>query len=370
MRTPASKQQTGETPNSTGSSAGDRRRSRRRISRRRLTIFVLRRLLIIPLSIFIVVTAAFGLVNLLPGNPALVIAGGFATDERVAEIETELGLDQPLLTRYTDYVRDLGRGDLGESYYTGRSVREDILERLPNSIELIVPALALAALLGLAFGSISAYFLQRAPERVTRIAITLTQSVPDFLLSLVLIYVVFFSLGWAPSPVGRLGILEQPPESITKFPIVDSVLRGEWGTLGSLLHHMMLPVLALGVVYSAYFAKTSRTALAASLGSQQVEFARACGLPERQVFRYAFLAARTPLLTYGAILIGSLLGGAAIVESIFAWRGLGQWALEAMLEVDLPAIQGFVLVVGILTLLIYLLLDLLVLMLDPRVSYE
>lgn len=300
----------------------------------------------------------------------MAIAGGFATDERVAEIEEELGLDQPLLTRYTNYLGDLSNGDLGESFYTRRSVREEILERLPNSIELIVPALALAALLGLALGSVSAYFRQRMPERVMRLVITATQSVPDFLLALLLIYVVFFVLGWAPSPVGRLGIVENPPEPITNFLIVDSVLRGQWAILGSLMYHLMLPVLALGVVYSAYFAKTSRTALTSSLGSQQVEFARACGLPERQVFWYAFLAVRTPLLTYGAILLGSLLGGAAIVETIFSWRGLGQWALDAMLKLDLPAIQGFVLVVGLLTLLIYLLLDLVVLILDPRVSYR
>ena len=218
-------------------------------------------------------------------------------------------------------------------------------------------------------GGIAAYTRGKATERMSRVLITITQSVPDFLLGLILIYLVFFLLGWAPAPVGRLGISESKPDPITGFPLLDSALRGEWKILASLLHHMMLPVLALGFVYSAYFAKISRTTLAESLSSKQVEFARACGLSEWQVFRYAFVVARTPLLTYAAILLGTLLGGAAIVETIFSWRGLGQWALEAMLKVELPAIQGFVLVTGLSTLLIYLVLDIIVMILDPRVKF-
>lgn len=339
------------------------------IHKKRIISFVLRRLLVIPLSVFVVVSAAFALVNLLPGNPAIAIAGGFVTDERVAEIEASLGLDQPLGSRYLEYVRDLSNLDLGKSYYTDTPIVDELLERIPNSIELVIPALIVAAVLGLVLGGIAAYTRGNTTERMSRVLITFTQSVPDFLLGLILIYLVFFLLGWAPAPVGRLGISESKPDPITGFPLLDSTLRGEWKILASLLHHMMLPVLALGFVYSAYFAKISRTTLAESLSSKQVEFARACGLSEWQVFRYAFVVARTPLLTYAAILLGTLLGGAAIVETIFSWRGLGQWALEAMLKVDLPAIQGFVLVTGLSTLLIYLVLDIIVMILDPRVKY-
>ena len=336
---------------------------------KRIVSFILRRLLVIPLSVFVVVSAAFALVNLLPGNPAITIAGGFVTEERVAEIEEALGLNRSLGSRYIEYVKNLSKGDLGNSYYTDTPIIDELIERLPNSIELVVPAVAVAAGFGLILGGIAAYARRRVTERVSRLMITLTQSIPDFLLALILIYLVFFLLGWAPAPVGRLEISESKPEQISGFPLLDSALRGEWKILISLLHHMMLPVFALGFVYSAYFAKISRTTLAESLGSKQVEFARACGLSEWQVFRYAFLVARTPLLTYTAMLFGTLLGGAAIVETIFSWRGMGQWALEAMLKVDLPAIQGFVLVTGLSTLLIYLILDIIVMILDPRIKY-
>jgi ABC-type dipeptide/oligopeptide/nickel transport system permease component len=335
----------------------------------RTTAYAAKRLLVIPFSILVVISLSFWLINILPGDVALQIAGGFATEERVDEVRGELGLDQPLGERYVDYIGDTLRGDLGESYFTGESVRTEILDRLPSSLELVVPALLFAGLFGFALGSISAYYRGRGVDRVAKGTISLVQSIPDFLLALVLIYVVFFLLGWAPSPVGRFALRERPPPSVTHFFIIDAFIARDWGLLWSILTHMLLPVSALGIVYSVYFGRTARAALSPALQSPQVEFARACGLRERKVFGYAVLAARTPILTYAAILFGALVGGAAIVETIFSWRGLGQWALEGMLKLDLPVIQGFILVVGVSTLLIYLALDLLILYLDPRISH-
>src|SRR5690606_23717893 len=136
------------------------------------------------------------------------------------------------------------------------------------------------------------------------------------------------------------------------------------------LGHAVLPVVALGIAYAAYFAKTTRSVMGRELAASQVEFARACGLPERRVAYYAYLAARTPILTYVAMLFGSLLRGAAILETLFSWRGQGQWGLGGVLRLDVPIIQGFVLTCGFLTLVIFLVLDILGLLLDPRISYE
>ena len=335
----------------------------------RTAIYAAKRIALIPFSLLIVLSASFALINILPGDVALQIAGGFASEERVAEISHELGLDQPLGERYVDYLGDLFRGDLGESFFTGDPVRTEIATRLPSSLELIVPALLLAGLFGLFVGSVAAYFRGRLADRVTRVFMSLVQAVPDFLLALILIFVVFFLLGWAPSPIGRFDIIETAPPAVTNFFVVDALIAGEWGLFWSILTHMFLPVVALGLVYSVYFAKTTRAALNSALGAPQVEFARACGLPERKVFGYALLAARTPILTFGAILFGALVGGAAIVETIFSWQGLGQWALEAMLRLDLPVIQGFILVAGVAALIIFLILDLLIVYLDPRVTH-
>lgn len=332
--------------------------------------YALRRLALLPLGLFIVVTFSFALVNLAPGDPARAIAGGLADEETLQGIRVELGLDQSIPARYVDYVTDLARGDLGTSFFTDRPIAQEIWQRLPDSIELIVMSLAVATVLGLLIGGIGAYFRGGTIDRLSRLLTSALQSIPDFFLGLVLIYVLFFELGWTPPPVGRLGLMESPPPTITGGLLTDAALAGDWEIFWSGVRHSIMPVLALGVFYSAYFAKTTRAVLANAFASRHVEFARACGLPTRTVWAYALRDARTPILTYGAILFAVLVGGAAIVEIVFAWGGVGEWAIERILSLDIPAIQGFVLVAGVLTLLTYVALDLLVARLDPRISYE
>lgn len=332
--------------------------------------YLLNRLLLLPLGLFIVVSLTFALVNLTPGDPARAIAGGLADEETIAEIRAELGLDLPLPQRYVAYVSDLARGDLGTSFFTQRPVAEEIWQRLPDSVELIIASLALATVLGLILGGIGAYYRGRPADRISRLVTSVIQSIPDFFLGLVLIYVLFYLLGWTPAPVGRLGLMEVRPPRITGALLTDAVLAGDTALVRSALRHLIMPVLALGVFYSAYFAKTARAVLSGAFASRQVEFARACGLPPRTIWAYAFREARTPIMTYGAILFAVLIGGAAIVEIVFAWGGVGEWAVARILSLDIPAIQGFVLVAGTVTLLTYVLLDILVAALDPRISYS
>ena len=267
------------------------------------------------------------------------------------------------------YIGDLSQGDLGNSYFTGLPITQEIWERLPDSLELIAMSLWLAVLLGLALGGIGAYYRGGAIDRVSRFTTSALQSIPDFFMGLVLIYVVFFLLGWAPAPVGRIGLLESRPPRVTGGLLIDAVIAGDWTIFWSGLKHSAMPVLALGIFYSAYFAKTTRAVLAQAFASRQVEFARACGLPTRTIWAYAIRDVRTPILTYGAILFAVLIGGAAIVEIVFAWGGIGEWAVDRILSLDIPAIQGFVLVAGVITLVTYVALDILVARLDPRISY-
>lgn len=339
------------------------------LSRRQLlSRLVIKRLAFIPISLYLVVSASFLLIEIMPGDPARAILGSFATDEAVASLRAELGLDRPLHERYVTYWQEVIQGDLGTSLYTRTPITREIWSRLPASIEMVVPALGLALTIGILLGGISAYFRNRPPDRVGRSVITTVQSIPDFFLAYILIFVLFFLLGWLPSPVGRLGIDAPRSEVVTGFMTFDAILAGEWGTLKSALQHLALPVLTLGIVYSAYFAKTTRSLLSGALYGTRTEFARACGLPEWQVVRYALLSVRTPLLTYAAILFASLVGGAAIIEIVFAWRGVGEWGLKAMLALDIPAIQGFIIITGTVTLLVYLLLDVVTMYLDPRIS--
>jgi peptide/nickel transport system permease protein len=329
-----------------------------------------RRLLVLPISLLVLATLSFCLVALLPGNPAVTIAGNFASESEVARIEADLGLDRPFLQQYGDYMVDTLQGDLGHSLFTGQSVGSELTRRLPATIELVLLSLVVAAVIGLVLGTIGAYAPRTPYDRVSRGLVTLFQSIPDFLLAVVLVYLFYYRWGVAPEPVGQLGLVADSVNQVTGFMLVDTLLAGRPDLFMSHVGHLVLPVIALGVVYSTFFGKLARSVMATAFASPQVEFARACGLSERKVVGYALLQGRASILTYGAILFGSLIGGAAIIETVFAWQGAGQWALEAILKLDIPVIQAFILVTGLMTIVIYLLLDVLVAVLDPRVRYE
>lgn len=332
--------------------------------------YALRRLLLLPVGLFIVVSLTFALVNLAPGDPARAIAGGLASEETIAGIRTELGLSAPLGERYLSYLGQLVRLDLGTSIYTKQSIGTEIYQRLFDSLELIVLSLIVAVVLGLVIGAAGAARPGRAVDRVSRLLTSTLQSIPDFFLGLLLIYVLFFRQRLTPAPVGRIGLLESRPPRVTGGLLTDALIATDWSLFMSGLRHAIMPVLALGLFYAAYFARTARAVMSSAFASRQVEFARACGLAPRTVWMYAFREARTPILTYGAILFAVLVGGAAIVEIVFSWGGVGEWAVARILSLDIPAIQGFVLVAGFITLLTYVALDLLVALLDPRITYE
>ncbi|QOC92319.1 ABC transporter permease [Micromonospora craniellae] len=336
----------------------------------RVLRYARRRTLFLPVGLLSVIVLAFLLVNALPGNPAGVIAGPAASPTELAEIERRLGLDQPLWERFVTYLDNLVRGDLGSSYYTDRPILDEILRFAPATLELVFLSLTLAALLGIGLGTLGAYRRGTVADRTSRFVVTTFQSIPDFFLALLLIYLLFYLAGWAPAPVGRLGLMDEPPPTVTGALLLDSLLSGDMGTFRSAVAHSVLPVLTLGIYYSAYFARSTYASLAPALESKQVEFARASGLRERTVLAYAFRQARTPILTYGGILLAALLGGAAIIETIFSWGGFGEWAIDSILQLDIPAVQGFILAAGLGTLLAFTALDILVAALDPRVRYD
>jgi ABC-type dipeptide/oligopeptide/nickel transport system permease component len=342
--------------------------SRRRLGR--AGKFVITRLALIPATLFVIVSCAFLLVELMPGDPALAILGNTANAEEVERVRSELGLDQTLGTRYFTFLGDAARGDLGNSFFTGQPVLDDIFRFLPASIELVSVSLLLAALVGIGAGAIAGYYRSRMPDGIVRVIVTTLQALPEFLIGLLLIFFLFYLWRIAPAPLGRLGLMDVYPPAVTGFLTIDLIIARDWSTLQSMMHRSMLPVLTLTLGAIAYFAKITRSAVAASMSSRQVQFARACGLPEWRVLHYALLTARTQILTYTAILFGAMIGGSSIIETMFAWQGLGQWGLAAILARDIPAIQGFVIATGLMTMIVYLLLDIVVALLDPRIRHD
>ena len=328
---------------------------------------IFKKLIFIPVASFFVSSLAFIVVNLTPGDPVEVIAGGIASEETKQAIRVELGLDQSIYERYINYLGDLLNGDLGNSFYTKIPVIDSINQYLFDTFELIIMSLIIALLLGFLIGGVGAYFRGKLPDRLSNILLSIIQSVPDFFLGLLLIYLFFYKLELVPAPIGRIGLSDVPPEEITGGLLIDSILTGNWEIFKVGLKHAILPSVTLGIFYSSYFGRTARNVLGNSLNSKQVEFAKSLGLSKFRTFIYALVDARTPILTYIAILFAGLFGACAIIETVFAWNGIGSWAITKIMMLDIPAIQGFILFAGLITLFTYTFLDILITYLDPRI---
>jgi peptide/nickel transport system permease protein len=316
------------------------------------------------------ISLSFGLVSLIPGDPAVTILGDAAGPDEIAKVHTQLGLDEPFGQRYLDYLGRTLHGDLGKSYFTGSPITHELLTRLPNTLVLLVPGLALAVVIGVLMGTISAYRRGRAADKAMSVASAVILAIPEFALALILVFVFFQKLYVVPAPLGMLDAQDVPPPGDTGSVVIDALLAGSWSTLFSIARHAILPIVTLGVFFAAYFAKPVRTGLTQALRSPQVEFARASGLGEFMVYRYAMADIRRSLMTYLVILFGSSLSGAAILESVFSWPGIGGWSLDGVLKGDIPVIQGFVLVLGASTIGAYLILDVVITVLDPRVREQ
>tara|TARA_X000001036_G_scaffold191837_1_gene180925 strand:- start:17690 stop:18703 length:1014 start_codon:yes stop_codon:yes gene_type:complete len=328
---------------------------------------IFKKLIFIPIASFFVSSLAFIVVNLTPGDPVEVIAGGIASEETKQAIRVELGLDQSIYERYLDYLGDLSQGDLGTSFYTKVPVIDSINQYLFDTFELIIISLIIALFLGFIIGGIGAYFRGKVIDKFTNFLLSIIQSVPDFFLGLLLIYLLFYKLQIVPAPIGRIGLTDVPPDQITGGLLIDSLISGNWETFRVGLKHAILPSITLGIFYSSYFGRTARNVLGNSLNSKQVEFAKSLGLSKFRIFMYALVDARTPIITYIAILFAGLFGACAIIETVFAWNGIGSWAIEKILMLDIPAIQGFILFAGLITLFTYTFLDILITYLDPRI---
>lgn len=336
----------------------------------RLSRYILRRLGLLLLQVFGVTLVAFFSIRLLPGNPAYLLAGSLATDEAVQAIERELGLDRPMYEQYWLYLQRAARGDLGRSWLTSQPVANDLVDRFPATLELISIALVLGILIGMAVGVAAALNRTGLVSRAATAYGLLAGSIPEFWLGLILTFFLFFKLQLFPPPLGRLALDVSTPERITGLLLLDTAIKGNWEAFRSAAAQLGLPVLTLVLIIVGPIMKMTRAAMAEVLDSDYIQLARAAGLPQRVVARYALRNALPPVVTLVGVVYGYMIGGAVLVETIFSWGGIGQYVVQGIQNSDYNSIQGFLLVATSFSLLVYLAVDLLYLAIDPRVSYQ
>ena len=332
---------------------------------------VLKRLALAVPSLVGVVIVTFLLTRALPGDPAAYFAGPAATKEAIEQIRTKLGLDQPLPVQFVGYVRDLARGDMGSALTTGQPVAAEIRARLPASAELTLVGLIFAILVAVPLGILAATRPNSLVDHACRIVSTAGVSLPVFFTGLVLVYVFYYLLGYAPAPLGRLDVFYSAPPPVTGFYLIDSIAAGDWETFTASLKQLVLPALTLGIFSLAPIARMTRASMLAVLASDFVRTARASGLsPFTVVFTYAFRNAMLPVITTLGMVFSFLLGANVLVEKVFAWPGIGSYAVEALIASDFAPVQGFVLTMAVMYVALNLLIDILYGLIDPRVRIE
>lgn len=330
-----------------------------------------RRLLQAVPAIVGIIVVTFLLTRALPGDPAVYFAGPTADAASIAQVRAALGLDKSLPQQFVRYVTDLASGNLGKSISTGQPVITDIAQRLPASLELTLFALLLAVSVALPLGILAATRPDSWIDNLCRFIVTAGVSLPTFFTGLALVYIFYYLLGVAPAPLGRLDVMFSPPPTITGFYVIDALLTGDLETAGAALGQLILPATTLALFTLAPIARMTRGAMLQALSSEFVRTARAAGLAWRTVLlRYALRNALLPVVTTLGMVFSFMLGANVLVEKVFAWPGIGSYAIQALEVSDYAAVQGFVLVMAILFVVLNLTIDVAYTLIDPRVGVE
>jgi peptide/nickel transport system permease protein len=332
--------------------------------------YMRKRLFFILPQILGVVTITFLLVRSIPADPARLMMGTQVPEEGVQLMREKLGLTGSIPEQYVRYLKSLLRGDLGRSWVTGNTVITDVKRRLPATLELIIYALLLVffIMLPIAFKAMSrgTGLAKRVARKVLFSYGMAAGAFPDFWLSLILIFLFYNVLNWVPAPVGRLSLGVMPPDTITGMYLVDSLLTQNWEALISSAQHLILPVFVLAFVYGGGICKVAIVSAMDLHKSSFIDFMKVSGLPGSIMDRYVKHASYPNVAVLSAINFGFLLGGAVLVETVFSWNGFGRYAVQSITNADFSAIQGVVLIAGILNLLVYGLVDLVYYFIDPR----
>src|SRR6476619_4333092 len=300
---------------------------------------VLKRAMFAVPSLIGVVIVTFLLTRALPGDTAAYFAGPAATKAAIEQIRVKLGLDKPLIVQFGNYVNDLAHGDLGNSLTTGQPVGQEIKSRLPASAELTLLGLIVSMLVAVPLGILAATRPGSLIDHACRVISTAGVSLPVFFTGLILVYVFYYLLGWAPPPLGRLDIFYSPPPQVTGFYLIDSLIAGDGELFVAALKQLILPALTLAIFSLAPIARMTRASMLA-------------------------------VITTLGMVFSFLLGANVLVEKVFAWPGIGSFAVEALIASDFAPLQGFVLTMAVIYVALNLTIDILYGVIDPRVRIE
>ena len=331
-----------------------------------VALFVLRRLVVMVPILFGVMLFAFVLVRLGGQEPVALLGGPTASAQQLAEIRTELGLDKSLPMQFAIYAGKVLRLDLGTSWLNSRPVLGDLVARIPATLELLILGIGLGALVGMPTGLHAATHPDGRFDHVSRFLSLLGFSIPTYWLGLIAVFVFFYLLDLAPAPMGRISLMVTPPPVVTGSYVVDALVAADGEAFRSALGQLALPVICLAIVSAAPIIKQTRAIALDILSSDFVRYARASGLPPRMLKRLVLRNSLVPLITFIGTEIAGLVGTSSLIELVFAWGGAGQYGLSAIIQGDFTAVQGYVLYVTLFSLVIFLIVDLLVLVLEPR----
>jgi peptide/nickel transport system permease protein len=331
--------------------------------------YIAKRLLILIPVLFGVSLIVFMMIRLIPGDPARVIMGPKARPESIQLFHERYGLDKPVAVQYALWLGHMLRGDMGESLRTHTPVLEELLLRLPHTLELAATSFLVGATLGIGFGILASVYRNSPVDYATMVAALAGLSVPIFWLGLLLIFLFSVTLGWLPTG-GRMGY-DVSVESLTSLPLLDSLLTANWQAFIDLLKHLLMPTVTLATPIIAVTARMTRSSMLEVMSQDYIRTARAKGLRERIVMsRHALRNAMLPIVTVLGLDVGWLLGGAVVTESIFAWPGVGRYVFEAIKARDYPAVQASILFIATAFVLVNLGVDILYAYINPRIRYE
>lgn len=334
--------------------------------------YLIRRILVTIPVLWLITVLGFALTSLIPADPLAMVLSerAMANPEIVKAYRERWGFDKPPILRYLTYIQNLLRGDLGESIATQRPVKEDLARFLPATVELSVAATLIAILLGVPLGVVAALYRDRWPDHVARFLSLIGVSMPIFWLGLLALTIFYYHLQLLPGP-GRLDPRLIPPPTITGLLTVDSLLAGRWDAFWDALRHLVLPASVLGAYSMSLITRITRSSMIEVLAQEYIRVARAKGLREWIVIgRHALRNAAIPTVTAMGLAFGNLMAGAVMTETVFAWPGIGRYAVDAASKLDFPPVMGVTLLVAGIYVLINFFVDLSYTLLDPRIRLE
>lgn len=334
-----------------------------------LTRLIVRRLLFLVVVLFGLSVVTFGLSHVVPGDPARLMAGPRASKAAVQKIREKYGLDDPVPVQYVNYVKGIFQGDLGDSFTSRRPVTEDLKKYLPATLELGFYAFLISTAVGIPLGVLSAVKRDQWPDHIARFIAISGLALPVFWLAIMAQFVFFGRLGWFPDG-GRLPIGYPAPPTVTTLYTIDALLAGQRSTFLLSAKHLLLPTLVLAYGSLAVITRMVRGGMIEVMNQDYIRTARAKGIGQRGVVTiHALKNALLPTVTSIGLQVGLLLSGAFLVEIVFSWPGIGRYAVDAIQRLDYNATMATTLIIALVFVLMNLVVDILYLFLDPRISY-